>query len=210
MQYVFNGYAMCFQKALWHTSLNYSDVTSADLNFFTTLGHSLGFRVRREMNWQYPRDLCWCRTDELVDENANSKDAKTELYLERENNNSRAKYTIKKMLHKDNAPSVPYLVAVFGWIRKQTLADVKDMIRAAYLQENQTFLLISWVGDAKDGEHWLLEGWYFSRQEESVRTLNVKMDDNKHWYVITNPSDRSKQLLAIWAAVTHPHPAEIQ
>jgi hypothetical protein len=171
LQLIFNGYASCFHKGFWHTSSNYSDITTADLNFFITLGQSLGFRVRREMNWHYPRDLCWCRTNDTTSDS----DAGTFLYLERENKDDRAKYTVEKMLNTKNAPLVPYLVAVFGWIRKQTLNEVKHYIQT-HLPNEQSFLLISWVGDEQDSEQWVLEGWCFSGQKTCTRTLDATID----------------------------------
>ena len=184
LQFIFNGYSCCFHKGLWHTSSNYSDVTTADLNFFTTLGQSLGFRVRREMNWNYPRDLSWCQTNEIKSD----LEAKTFLYLERENKDGRAEITIEKMLNPKNAFAVPYLVAVFGWIREQTLAGIKKKIQSE-LPEEQSFLLISWVGSSQDGSDWILEGWCCSENMTSTRRLEVQTDGNGHWYALTNPNN---------------------
>lgn len=185
LQFIFNGCAACFHKAFWHTSSSYSDMTTADLNFFLTLGQHLGFRVRREMNYAYPRDLCWCESNEITSD----ADAKTLLYLERENKDDRADYTINKMLDPNNAPSVPYLVALFGWIKPSTLANIKTEIQKK-LQErlHQSFLLISWVGETQNGDDWRLEGWCFSGQKTTTRTLEVQLDDNKHWYIVTDPN----------------------
>lgn len=184
LQFIFNGYASCFHKSFWHTSSNYSDMTSADLNFFSNLGQSLGFRVRREMAWQYPRDLCWCQTNEPKSDVDN-----TILYLERENENGRVDHTINKMLNPNNASSIPYLVALFGWIKPSSLSLEKMKI-SARLSPHQSFLLISWIGDTKDGEKWILEGWCLSGGKATTRQLDVKQDENEHWYAVVDPNNK--------------------
>lgn len=188
LQHIFNGYASCFHKGFWHTSSNYSDMTTADLNFFSTLGQSLGFRVRREMNWQYPRDLCWCQTNETKSD----FDANTLLYLERENKDGRVGDTIEKMLNPINAPLVPYLVALFGWVKPSTLSKAKKQISSSLLP-NQSFLLISWVGDNQNGDNWILEGWCLSGQKATTRKVDTRIDENGHWYAVA-------QLSNVWLA----------
>jgi hypothetical protein len=109
LKMIFNGYVNCYRKNNWHTTANYADMTFKELGFFSQLGESIGFIVRLEINWNYPRDLCWCKHPE---------DKEAFLYLERENDNGRAVHTIEKMLNPANSKDIPILVCVFGWIKE--------------------------------------------------------------------------------------------
>ncbi len=104
LKLIFNGYVNCYRKNNWHTSSNYSDMTHTELNFFLELGQSHGFFVRKEMNWDYPRDLCWCETE----------NSEAFLYLERKNENSRCVLTIEKQLDQLNSGAIKNFVSVFG------------------------------------------------------------------------------------------------
>lgn len=182
LQHLFNGYVHCYRRFHWHKSANFADMTAAELGFFENLGNSLGFVVRREMCWHYPRDLCWC-------ENTLSKndlEAGTRLYLERENSNFRVSVTIQKMLDHDNSKDIPYLVAVFGWIRPSSLESAKKAIRAGLLN-HQHFLMISWIGEQKDCGDFGLEGWVCSKKGESMRSVTPKIDEAGYWYVEGQP-----------------------
>jgi hypothetical protein len=43
--------------------------------------------------------------------------------------------------------------------------------------------MISWVGDSKEAEDWLLEGWVRSGKAEFVRAAKPKIDEAGYWYV---------------------------
>ncbi len=177
LQMIFNGYVTCYRKNNWHTTAKYHDMTHRELQFFMQLGESLGFIVRREMEWQYPRDLCWCETHESI---------KPFLYLERENLDNRAEHTINKMLNPDNSKDIPILVCVFGWIRPNTLDKMKSLIRQSHLVD-QSFLIVSWVGEDKDTVN-DVEGWSLCDGQEAVRTAKAETDDAGYWYIKFNNS----------------------
>lgn len=171
---IFDGYVTCYRKNNWSTyEREYANMTHKELSFFIQLGESLGFIVRLEMEWQYPRDLCWCEAP-----NGNEPF----LYLERENRDGQAEYTIEKMLNIDNSRDIPTLVCVFGWIREQTLKKVKTLIRKR-LPEDKNFLMISWIGDDKDEGPFTVEGWIFSGGKESYRKAKPEMDNGEYWYI---------------------------
>ena len=92
LQNLFEGYVRTFSSFRWYTSANNADLTAKELNHFSELGERLGYIVRREMNWHYPRDLCWVDFDDTPF-----------LYLERESKNSRMNHTVEKMLKKNGA-----------------------------------------------------------------------------------------------------------
>ncbi len=183
MQHLFNGYVRCYRQFQWHTSSNFADMTAAELGFFSSLGNSLGYVVRREWFWQYPRDLCWCET--TLSEN--DIEARTRLYLERENNDDRVLVTIEKMTNPENSKDIPYLVAVFGWVQQNTLDAAKKEIRQRILP-HQHFLMISWIGGKKDGDDYNLEGWVCSGKTESVREAKPKIDEAGYWYAESLPN----------------------
>jgi hypothetical protein len=177
LQKLFDGYVSCYRQHNWHMSSNYSDITSAELAFFTQLGRGLGFVTRREMNWDYPRDLCWCeRTGGKSD-----ADAGTELYLERENDDKRVLTTIEKMTNPENAPTVPLLVAVFGWVRPATLQRAKRLTWER-LRDGQKLLMISWIGDTQDGAGFSLEGWILADGVATRRDAAPHVDKAGYWY----------------------------
>ena len=188
LQNVFNGYARSYRQFQWHKSAKYADMTASELGFFSTLGNSLGYMVRREMCWQFPRDLCWCGTTVSI----NDDEAQTVLYLERENKDSRVLDTIGKMTNPKNAKDVPYLVAVFGWIRQNTLNAAKREIRGRLLS-HQHFLMISWIGEKQDEGDYNLEGWVYGGEKELVRVAKPKLDEAGYWYVDSFP--------AIWTSI---------
>ena len=104
-------------------------MTAGELSYFSVLGANLGYFVRREMKWHFPRDLCWCKTSATKSD----EEALTRLYLERENSNGRSKATVQKLTTPDNSKEIPYLVAVFGHIRERDLDIAKDIVRARLL-----------------------------------------------------------------------------
>lgn len=135
LQRLFEGYVLSFRNLRWHTTSNYSDITAAELAHFSELGSKLGYLVRREMNWHFPRDLCWVPFG--------SKEAY--LYLERENKDSRCKHTIEKMLNPNNSKDVSLLVASFGFLRPESFDWAKEQLRRGLLK-HQSALLYAWVG----------------------------------------------------------------
>jgi hypothetical protein len=139
LQRLFEGYVISFRSFCWHTSSNYSDITSAELSHFSTIGEKLGYMVRREMNWEYPRDLCW------VD------DAESEayLYMERESKDSRCKHTIEKMLNPENSLNIPVLVASFGFLKPESFEWASCCLKRGLLK-NQSALIFAWVGENED------------------------------------------------------------
>ena len=177
LERIFRGYVMTYRANLWHTTANYSDMTSAELGFFTRLGSHLGYVVRREMNWDYPRDLCWC---ESTEDSRDDEKARTILYLERENSDGRVdKNTVEKLLKTSNG--VKYLVAVLGWVRRATLEAAKEKVRKG-LGEQQYFFSISWVGETPDGE-FEVEAWICHKETERVLTAKASMDEAGYWYL---------------------------
>jgi len=100
------------------------------------------------------------------------------------------------MLNPDNAKDVPLLIAVFGWIRKETLDQAKDRIRKN-LPHDQSFMLISWVGENKEGGpgQFKLEGWIWQGNSEFSRQAFPKLDDADYWYIQLDDADwtRTKQ-----------------
>lgn len=175
---ILDGYVLTYRTNLWHTTSNHCDMTATELNFFTQLGSYLGFVVRREMNWQYPRDLCWC---EPGSDPRPADDEGTILYLERENQDKRVDQTIEKLLDIKNAPNVKFLVAVFGCIKQETLNAAKEEIRTR-LGSDRSFLCISWIGDRPD-DATDVEGWVFSNNHESTRKIKAYMDKAEYWYL---------------------------
>jgi hypothetical protein len=135
LQRLFEGYVVSFRKFGWHTTSSYSDITAAELTHYSELGAKLGYLVRREMNWHFPRDLCWVPFG--------SKEAY--LYMERENKDSRCKHTIEKMLNPANSKEVTLLVASFGFLRPDSFSWAKDRLRDELLK-HQSALLYAWVG----------------------------------------------------------------
>lgn len=183
LQMIFNGYVTTYRKNNWHTTAKYSDMTHKELNFFIQLGESLGFMVRREMNWSYPRDLCWCD---------GATGDKPYLYLERENQDGQAEYTIEKILNPDNSRDIPILVSVFGNISKETLKNIKSLIRNK-LPESQYFLMISWPPENEnvdEDDNDIVEGWIFSKGQETVRTAKANMDKGGYWFIFFDKSDK--------------------
>ena len=178
LQRIFDGYVNCYRQFNWHASSNYADMTAVELNFFADLGQRLGYFVGREMHWDYPRDLCWCEEPPGRDR----KQTKYVLYLERENEDGRVlENTVNKMLNPANAPGVPYLVAVLGWVKPGTLEKAKALIRER-LPSDQSFLLISWVGESKNGE-FFVEGWLAPSGgfAETARSAAAEPDAGGYW-----------------------------
>jgi hypothetical protein len=174
LQRIFNGYVNCYRKNNWHTTSNYSDMTHAELGFFKELGESLGFFVRMEMKWEYPRDLCWC-------ENSDSSEAF--LYIERENKDNRCLDTVMKQLNNLNSSSIPFLVSLFGWVKPDTLDTAKQYIRNN-IPEDKAYLIISWIGDRQDGNDFIVEGWVLYSGHETKRIAIPKIDGAKYWYLL--------------------------
>ena len=189
LQRMFEGYVTTYRRNMWHTTSGYSDMTAGELAFFETLGVHLGYTVRREMNWDHPRDLCWCETTIHKRGDRLDFDAKTVLYLERENNDSRVVPTVKKLLISTNTPiGIPYLVGVFGWATRSTLAEAKGFARAELPKTpHNQLMLISWVGEKVDGE-FLVEAWIVARGEdgqmvEYTREATPMLDRAGYWYM---------------------------
>ena len=128
LQRIFDGYVFTYRRNMWHSSANYADMTAGELGFFSTLGTHLGYMVRREMNWDFPRDMCWCEKTECKRGASLDSEARTILYLERENHDGRVGPTIEKLLHYKNTPvRIPFLIAVLGLARANTLAEAKAL-----------------------------------------------------------------------------------
>jgi hypothetical protein len=144
LQKLFEGYVRAFASFRWHTSSNYADLTAKELCHFSELGEKLGFIVRREMNWRYPRDLCWL---ESLD-----KDATPFLYLERESKDSRMLCTVEKMLNPENSKGIPVLAASFGHLTESSFDIALGMFKQG-LGPNQAALLFAWVGEREDAPH---------------------------------------------------------
>lgn len=138
LQKLFEGYVRSFSSFRWHTSANYADITAKELCHFSELGERLGFIVRREMNWHYPRDLCWAET-------SCSKSIPF-LYMERENKCSRMQRTIEKILEPGNSQGIPFLVASFGHLTASAFSQASTMLRDG-LQQGQSALLFAWIGE---------------------------------------------------------------
>ena len=155
---LFEGYVKNFRSFNWHVSSNYADITSAELNHFSLIGKSLGYLVRREMNWNYPRDLCW-----VLGEN-NDKEAY--LYLERENKDSRMLHTIKKMLERDNSKDIHILVASFGHLKPESFVAASELLRNGILN-HQSALLFAWIGENENSSE-------FSVKAHIVTSENVE------------------------------------
>lgn len=135
LQMLFEGYVLSFRQFCWHTSANYSDMTAVELAHFSEIGTKLGYLVKREMNWDFPRDLCWVPLE--------SKEAY--FYMERENKNSNCNHTIEKMLNPENSREVSLLVAGFGFLRPESFNWAKMQFRDRLLK-HQSALLYAWVG----------------------------------------------------------------
>ena len=193
MKRVFDGYVFNYRNNNWHTKSNYSDMTFLELGFFSRLGNYLGFHVRREMNYEYPRDLCWC---DSFDGSDNDIDAKTFLYIERENEDNRAiNNTIRKMLIDKNSKDIPNFLAVFGWIRPETLKLAKNIIDEKFENpnsSNKTFSIISWIGKSKEDPEFSIECWIKSSVGEYTKTATPKIDECGFWYI--QPNDSQWQL----------------
>ena len=189
-----NGYLSNYRRNNWHKSSNYSDMTSSELNFFSEVGTLLGFHVRREMNYQYPRDLCWC---ESTNGGKNDIEAQTYLYIERENEDNRAiENTVLKLLNKENSKNIPNLMAVFGWIKPKTLDSAKDYVRKYFANEEaitSTFSIISWVGENKEDSKFRIECWITNGENEFSRTADPILDENEFWYVNLRNSEWIKE-----------------
>ena len=189
LQRIFDGYVTTYRRNMWHTTSGLTDMTAGELGFFVTLGTHLGYTVRREMNWDFPRDLCWCETTTCKRGGDIDIEARTVLYLERENHDGRVDLTIRKLLDKENTPTrIPYLIAVLGWTRKSTLDDAKAMARQTFPGTLHTrLMLISWIGEKQDGEY-LIEGWILERNgdgrlSEFVREATPEFDKAGYWYM---------------------------
>jgi hypothetical protein len=169
-------------------------MTFSELNFFAKLGSMLGYHARREMNYQYPRDLCWC---DSVGSTKNDIDARTYLYLERENEDSRViSNTIQKMLNPLNAPNVPNLLAVFGWIRPETLCAAKQYVRENFKKhenKHEIFSIISWIGVKKDADVFNLECWIYTPEFEYLKDANPFVDGNGFWHISLKNDGWSKK-----------------
>jgi hypothetical protein len=183
LQMVLNGYVTTYRKNNWHTTERHlANWTHKDLNFFIRLGESLGFIVQLEMNYEYPRDLCWCN---------GIKGDKPFLYLERENKDANAVDTIKRMFEPAaNTQDIPILVAVFGEVTKETLQRVKNTVRLN-VNENQCFLVISWPPENQDvNDDDIVEGWIFSRRQETRRIARANMDKGGYWFMYFDDKDK--------------------
>lgn len=174
---LFEGYVRNFRSFNWHTSSNYSDFTAAELNFFANLGVSLGYFVRREMNWHFPRDLCW-----VLGEDRNKE---AYLYMERENKDARMPHTIDKMLHKDNARNVPLLVASFGHLKPESFKVASQKLSEG-LAANQNALLFAWVGEHENAASFEVKAHVISKGgiEEFLATPYIGTDG--YWNIGLN------------------------
>jgi hypothetical protein len=141
LQKLFVGFVQNFQSFRWHTSSNYSDITAKELGHFSQIGELLGFCVRREMNWNYPRDLCW------VEGSLNN--ATPYLYMERESKDNRMKHTIEKMLSPENSAGIPILVVSFGHLTPESYAQASTMLKKG-LEGEQIALLYAWVAEKEE------------------------------------------------------------
>jgi len=88
------------------------------------------------------------------------------------------------MLNPANSKDIPILVCVFGWIKEATLTEIKKRITGE--QQEQSFLLISWIGNTQD-EAAEVEGWIFSERKQLCCKAQANMDDAKYWFI--NPKD---------------------
>jgi hypothetical protein len=175
LQKLFEGYVRSFASFRWYTTCNYSDLTSKELNHFTAIGERLGFVVRREMNWNYPRDLCWV-------ESLDSK-AIPYLYLERESKDGRMCQTIEKMLKPDNSKGIPILVASFGHLKEASFKKASEMLMNG-IQADQTALLFAWVAESENASNFEICAEVISA---SSRTATKAIPDiaehGQYWYM---------------------------
>lgn len=171
VQNIFDGYIMCFRSFLWHTSSNKSDITQAELSHFSKLGQSLGYMAIREMNWGYPRDLCWVKpgADEAF------------MYMERESENARCEHTIKKMLNKDNAKNVEVLIVSFGWLTQNNFDWACSQLESG-IEPNQTALLFAWVGKSDAGPH-VVKGATFHHNKIMTKEAIPVIDEGGYWQI---------------------------
>ncbi len=189
LKMLFDGYVISYRKFGWHTNpdypnittSNYADMTQAELGHFGALGESLGFISRREMNWHLPRDLCWCRQGD--------KDAY--LYIERENEDSKWKKTLERLLN-DNAKEVKFIVPIFGWLKLENYEKAKQFLRAGGLSPDQATLLIAWVGENQNGkpDQFKVEGFILAGEHEFSRSADASTDKGGFWQL--NYSSSSK------------------
>jgi len=171
VQNIFDGYVMCFRTFLWHTSSNKSDITQVELSYFSKLGQSLGYMARREMNWNYPRDLCWVKSG--------AKEAF--MYMERESKNERCEHTINKMLNKENSKNIEVLIASFGWLTESNF-DWACSEFAHGLEESQTGLLFAWVGLTDDGPH-VVKAATFHQKTITTKEAIPFIDKGGYWQI---------------------------
>ena len=141
LQMLFVGYVRSFASFRWYSRVNHADITAKELHHFSEIGERIGFVVRREMNWEHPRDLCWVET---VDPGAVPF-----LYLERESKQGRMRHTIEKMLDPQNGAGVPVLVASFGLLNASSFEIASRMLRDG-VRDGQSALLYAWIGDRED------------------------------------------------------------
>lgn len=141
LQRLFQGFVVNFESFKWYTTSNYSDITAKELGHFSELGERLGFCVRREMNWEYPRDLCW------VD--GTGKKSKPYLYMERESKNARMEHTIIKMLNPENFAGIPFLVASFGHLTQASYEEALSRLESG-VEAGQSALLFAWVAEKEE------------------------------------------------------------
>jgi hypothetical protein len=91
------------------------------------------------------------------------------------------------MTNPENAKDVPYLVAVFGWVRQSILEADKKVIRQRIFS-HQHFLIISWIGEKQNEGGFNLEGWVRGRKTGSVCGAKPKIDEAGYWYADSLPT----------------------
>jgi hypothetical protein len=171
LQNLFEGYVRTFASFRWYKSANYADLTAKELNHFSELGERLGYVVRREMNWHYPRDLCWVGSDDIPF-----------LYLERESKNSRMKHTVEKMLNQENSGGIPIMVASFGHLTDDSFAKASEMFRHG-IQDKQSALLYAWVGKSENAPEYEIRANVFTNGSctSAKATPSMTNEEAPYW-----------------------------
>jgi hypothetical protein len=173
LQMLFGGYVRSFASFRWYAVANYTDLTAKELHHFTEIGERLGFIVRREMNWDYPRDLCWVKSTDAT--------ATPFLYLERESKDIRMGYTIEKMLNPENGGGIPILVASFGHLRETSFEKASARLQAGVV-EGQAALLFAWVAESENAARFEMRASVITQSRSlTTQAMPYLIEDERYW-----------------------------
>lgn len=174
LQRIFEGYVRNFSTFRWYTNSNNSDITSKELFHLSDLGERLGYIVRREMNWHFPRDLCW--VEDL------GKESVPFLYVERESNPDRLVPTIEKMTNVENSGGIPYLVASFGFLKPGMFEQGVHQFQEA-LSEDQTALIYAWIAERENAPKWAVRAAIISTERVIETEAVPSITEDSYWSI---------------------------